>query len=210
MIGVVRAIVWLVMPASTSTEFVATQFDDQQRRHLLTLARYSIESGCQNGRLAEPNADAPAWLQQEAACFVTLTAIGNLRGCIGSLWPRRSLASDVTENAFAAAFRDPRFPPVQLAELASLCIEIAVLSAPAALPSVSDEQALLSLLRPDVDGVVLEQSGRRATFLPKVWSHFDEPTEFLAALRQKAGLPTAFDPAARYSVYQVTAFAELP
>ncbi|NQD35489.1 AmmeMemoRadiSam system protein A [Permianibacter sp. IMCC34836] len=201
------------MPAFASTEN-GRELSVSQQQQLLALARRSIESGCRNGRplplekIVPLDESAAEWLRQPAACFVTLTLAEQLRGCIGSLSPRRSLALDVSDNAFAAAFRDPRFPPVQAQELTRLCIEIALLSAPVPLAAVADEAALLAQLRPAIDGVVLEQDGRRATFLPKVWSHFDEGRAFLAALRQKAGLPTPFDPAARYSVYQVTAFSE--
>jgi len=198
-----RATGWSVMPASALTEL-----DSAQRLHLLRQARASIAHGCANDQPLAPEIDTAPWLMKPAATFVTLTIATDLRGCIGSLQSRRSLLADVTANAFAAAFRDPRFAPVRADELLQLCIEIAVLSAPTPLPNFADDRALQSALRPGIDGVVIEQQGRRATFLPKVWVHAGDGTEFLFALRQKAGLPTRFDPAACYSTYQVLAFSE--
>ena len=52
------------------------------------------------------------WLHQPGACFITLKLDGELRGCIGSLEPRRTLLEDVEANARAAAFFDPRFEPL--------------------------------------------------------------------------------------------------
>ena len=182
---------------------------DQQAR-LLALARASIGYGCEHGALQALPSSEESWLVRPQACFVTLMQQQQLRGCIGSLQPRRALQDDVNENAYAAAFRDPRFPPLQRQELATIRIELALLSAIVALVPVSSEAALLQQLRPERDGVVIEQDGRRATFLPKVWQQFaGDGAAFLRQLRQKAGLPAAFDPAAQYSVYQVQAFAEL-
>ena len=75
-------------------------------RDLLELARAAIE-----GRTARPAASAA--LTGPGATFVTLTRGGKLRGCIGSLEPWRPLVEDVRSNARAAAFRDPRFPPLE-------------------------------------------------------------------------------------------------
>ncbi len=203
------------MPASVGIELSPTQ-----RRILLERARASIEHGARMGRLMPVDTMLPGWLQAPAATFVRLTlrSVGDgaganpsteqLRGCIGSLQAYRSLAEDVNENAYAAAFRDPRFPPVAASELALLRIELAVLSTPQPLPPATSDEDLLERLVVGRDGVVLNQHGRRATFLPKVWSHFDKPSEFLAALRQKAGLSATFDPHAQYSTYQVESFAE--
>lgn len=157
---------------------------------LLDLARRSIASGVETGRpmFVDP-ARYPEPLRAPGATFVTLSSPdGVLRGCIGSLEPRRALAEDVAHNAFAAAFRDPRMLPVAHAELAALHIEISVLGPHEPLRVRSIEE-LLGLLRPGLDGVVLEDFGRRATFLPQVWSQLPDPRAFVGAIWQKAGLP---------------------
>lgn len=191
------------MPAS-----VWIEIDSARQNVLLQLARTSITHGLQHQQPAPLPAQIDDVLQQPCASFVTLYRETALRGCIGSLWPRRSLLVDVNENAFAAAFRDPRFAAVSAEELHLLQIELTVLSAIQPLSAVTDEAALLRQLRPGIDGVIIEQAGCRSTYLPKVWQHFADAEDFLQSLRQKAGLPSQFDAAARYSVYQVQSFAQ--
>jgi len=118
-------------------------------------------------------------LHQTGACFVTLESSGSLRGCIGSLNARRPLAEDVLHNARAAAFDDPRFPPLHGAELAGVEISISVLTPPEPFP-VKNEADLLQSLRPGVDGLLLEDGAYRATFLPSVWEQLPTPAAFLA------------------------------
>jgi AmmeMemoRadiSam system protein A len=152
--------------------------------------------------------DREAWLAQQGAVFVTLTIAGELRGCIGSLEAWRSLHDDVTSNARAAAFRDPRFPPVSREEMARVAVEVSVLSAPEPMAFASEAEALAEL-RPGVDGVILAAAGRRATFLPQVWEQLAEPPVFLAHLKRKAGLPGDYwGSDVELWRYTVTAFAE--
>ena len=95
-------------------------------RALLAIARSSI--GAQFGLGAIAEVSHPA-LAKHGATFVTLRKDGELRGCIGSLEPRRPLGDDVRENALAAAFRDPRFPPLTRMEFGRTPIEVSLLSA---------------------------------------------------------------------------------
>lgn len=132
-----------------------------------------------------------ARLQEPGACFVTLTRHGQLRGCIGSLQAWRPLAEDVRENALAAAFRDPRFPPLGKDELADTRIEVSLLTTPVTMSFV-DETDALAQMRPNVDGIIFECDERRATFLPQVWEQLPQPRQFLDHLKQKAGLPPGF------------------
>jgi uncharacterized protein len=96
---------------------------------LLGVAAQSIEHGLNQGSPLEPDPhDYPDALQAERATFVTLQIEGALRGCIGVLEAIRPLVVDVAHNAFAAAFEDPRFPPLTRAELPRLDIHISVLT----------------------------------------------------------------------------------
>jgi AmmeMemoRadiSam system protein A len=96
---------------------------------LLSIARSSIaETLGQVHETAEDTAEDTTWLQQKAACFVTLTQQGQLRGCIGTLEAHRPLLQDVKSNANAAAFHDTRFSPLTSAELNTTEIEISLLS----------------------------------------------------------------------------------
>lgn len=154
---------------------------------------------------------AEACFEEPRATFVTLhDRQGELRGCIGSLEPRRPLAGDVAHNARAAALGDPRFPSVCAEELGDLLFEVSVLGPLEPIPC-HDRETLLSHLRPGVDGLVLECGPRRATFLPQVWDTLPEPEAFLAALERKAGLPEAFwVEKTRCWRYRVEEFAESP
>lgn len=161
---------------------------DELGQTLLQLARRSISEAL--GEAAPATPDLPA-LHENAATFVTLTQAGELRGCIGSLEAHRPLIDDVRANARAAAFRDPRFPPLTRDELARTRVEVSLLT-PAEPLFVADEADALARLRPHVDGLILAAGGRRATFLPQVWEQLPEPAVFLARLKQKAGLPADY------------------
>ena len=132
-----------------------------------------------------------AELAQPGATFVTLTQNGQLRGCIGSLEAYRALADDVAENALAAAFRDPRFAPLESDELALTRVEVSLLAAARAI-DFADEDDAIAQLRPGVDGLILSYGSRRATFLPQVWETLPEAPRFVAQLKLKAGLPADF------------------
>ncbi len=180
----------------------------EQQRTLLHLARQSIEQALRGEPPRLPEQLDPRLLQP-GAVFVTLTQSGALRGCIGSLVAHRPLAEDVQQNALAAAFDDPRFPPLTAAELPHTHIEISLLT-PYQPLTYRDADELLRKLRPGVDGVLLEAGWYRATFLPQVWEHFPDAQEFLAHLCLKAGLPAnAWRwPQTKVYVYQVEKFEE--
>lgn len=161
----------------------------EQRRFLLELARRSIRCGLDHGApLAVDLTQLPPALTARRATFVTLEKLGRLRGCIGMLEATRPLAEDIAQNAYAAAFRDPRFPPLERGEFESLDIHLSLLTPPEPLNAASEAE-LLALLRPGTDGLILEDRGRRATFLPSVWEQLPDPSEFLAHLKRKAGWP---------------------
>lgn len=146
------------------------------------------------------------WLRALAATFVTLRAGGELRGCIGSVDARRALGDDVARNAHAAAYRDPRFPPLQPHERASVAVEVSVLTPRVPMAVTSEDEALASL-RPGEDGIFLQYREMSATFLPQVWESLADPLDFLAELRRKAGLPLRFwHPDIRLSRYSVEKF----
>jgi AmmeMemoRadiSam system protein A len=128
-----------------------------------------------------------SWLAEPGATFVTLKRHGVLRGCIGSLEARRPLVADVKWNAVAAAFGDPRFAPVTLAELEEIRIEVSLLSPMSPIEFSSEEDAA-ARLRPFEDGVVLQYGHARGTFLPQVWEDLPDPARFLRELKRKAGL----------------------
>jgi AmmeMemoRadiSam system protein A len=172
---------------------------------LLGIARAAIAR--ELGRPATV-AEHVAWLRQLGASFVTLTQEDRLRGCIGTLKAHRPLAEDVESNARSAAFRDPRFPPLALDELDRTRVEVSVLS-PLELVTASTEADALSQLTPGLHGVVFEYGYHQSTYLPQVWEDLPDPLEFLATLKQKAGLPPDFwDPEVKLRRYTVSKWCE--
>lgn len=197
------------MQASPSTERAAgaaATLSPEEQHVLLTLARAAIAAVLHG----EPPPALPQIprLLLEGACFVTLKERGELRGCIGTLTAHRPLAEDVRHNARNAAFRDPRFPPLSAAEFPGIGISISVLTPPRPF-AVTDEAQLLHELRSGEDGLILEDGGHRATFLPAVWEQLPAPATFLAHLKRKAGLPVNhWSPTLRFSRYRSIEFSE--
>jgi len=185
------------------------QLTPQQQQRLLQVARESIQYSLRHRQALTVDLNAcDQQLQQQGASFVTLNKKGALRGCIGTLQSYQSLVSDVAEHARAAAFSDPRFPPLGLDEFADIVISVSVLGKPSAI-SFSDEEDLISQLRPSQDGLIFEEGGNRGTFLPSVWESLPEPRQFLQQLKRKAGLATDYwSDSLKISRYTTQSFSE--
>ena len=170
-------------------EYAASaRISKSQRVVLLDAARRSIINGLNRGQPAQVSVGTfAAPLCASRATFVSLHEGTSLRGCVGSLVPRRPLIKDVVENAFRAAFADPRFAGLNAETFARCTLEISILSHARAIPA-ADETELLAELRPDRDGLIIEDTGARALFLPVVWKGVPDPVTFLSRLREKAGL----------------------
>lgn len=163
-------------------------YSEQERQVLLEAALQSIQHGINNGRplIVEASEYLPN-LREHRATFVTLYKDDELRGCIGTLEPYQALICDVAEQAYRAAFNDPRFPPVVAPELDAISIHIAVLGLPERL-HFSSEQELIAQLEPGVDGLIVQDGDRRGTFLPAVWQSLPKPENFWQQLKRKAHL----------------------
>lgn len=181
--------------------------DSEQGRILLDLARKTLEHRLTGAELP-PEPDDPVF-RCKVATFVTLKISGNLRGCIGNLAPVGTLWQGIHDNALNAAFHDQRFPALRAAELAHVHIDISILSTPEPL-EYKDADDLLDKLRPGVDGVILRDGWRGATFLPQVWQQLPQPDRFLDHLCRKAGLPERNwqEKKLTIEIYQVQCFAE--
>lgn len=154
---------------------------------LLGLARDAIAASFERRTLIPPTKH---WLQERRAVFVSLheAATGDLRGCVGTIDPHEPLGEAVVTAALGAAFRDTRFAPLRADELASMRVEISVLSRLTLLP-VPSESAARSALETMRPGVSLRVGSCRSVLLPKVWESVPDAAEFLRILRQKAGVP---------------------
>ncbi len=157
------------------------------RAFLLELARSEIAARLKSGsNLQRSDSLSPA-VYEDRGCFVTLHQNRELRGCIGTIEPTRSLIENVSENAANAAFEDPRFPAVTFDEFTSIDIEISVLSLPVAL-AFKDGEDLKRQLQPGIHGVILSRGWKRSTFLPQVWDQLPEKEIFLRHLCRKGGM----------------------
>ena len=174
-----------------------------ERRWLLALARSTIEARLGGRDL--PDADPPPGpLTEHRGAFVTLTADGALRGCIGHVVAAEPLWLSVRGNAVNAAFHDPRFSPVAPEELPDLQVEISALSPlwPVAAPGE------ISIGR---DGLLVALGAARGLLLPQVAERYGwSPVEFLDQTCRKAGLEPGCwrDPGARILAFSAEVFAE--
>lgn len=165
---------------------------DSHRKILKGLAKASIEHGLKYGRPLQLDITTMAnELTIQRATFVTLEKKGQLRGCIGMLEAHRALAEDIAENSYVAAFSDSRFPPLNESELDDLSIHLSILS-PAEIMPCQSEAELIQQIRPDIDGLILDDGLHQATFLPSVWESLSEPIDFINQLKMKAGLPVNY------------------
>ncbi len=159
---------------------------------LLIVARHAIKYGLAYNKAPtmelERYSDA---LQKPGASFVTLKESNVLRGCIGSLEAHQPLVQDVADHGFAAAFRDPRFAPLNHIEEPVVHISISVLS-PSEKMIFESESDLLSQIEIGKDGLILEYKNNKGTFLPSVWEQLPNKQDFLNHLKQKAGLSVDF------------------
>ncbi|MBT8227669.1 MAG: AmmeMemoRadiSam system protein A [Dactylosporangium sp.] len=159
----------------------------------------------------QPAEPAESALRTVGSSFVTLERAGALRGCVGALEPTRPLYLDVARNALRA-MADPRLPAVAADEWCALDVSVSVLSESQPIPASGIEE-LASALRPGVDGVILTDGRRRATFLPAVWQRMPSARQFVAALLLKGGWSRADGPelmAWRYVATEVHSPAPRP
>ena len=150
-------------------------------------------------------------LKRDAACFVTLTKNGALRGCIlDSFTPHEALYKNVLRNVVLAAMDDPRFPSVRPSEVDDVTIEISVLDRPHRI-ELSDAEDLISQLVPGKDGVILTTPYGKSTYLPQVWDELPDPVQFMSSLCQKQGAPADCwrnSSSIKIEIYRVFHFSE--
>lgn len=198
------------MPKQSQEASTSDLLSSEEGEQLLIYARQALESWINEGVF--PNLDLKdvhPHLRQLGSSFVTLTIDEKLRGCVGALEPTMPLAQDVQQHAIAAATQDFRFPPVQPFELSEIAIEVSCLTTPKFLEYDSPDD-LLQFLRPNIDGVVMMDGTRRATFLPQVWQKIPDHRSFLNLLCQKMGSPpdTWLKKKLNIFTYQVQEFHE--
>lgn len=167
----------------TRNEYIEKHYSD----YILNAAKASILSVF-TGEDFVPH-EIPPVLTQYGASFVTLKLNGQLRGCIGSVYPTKPLILDIIDNAKNAAFQDSRFEPLLPEELKNLELSVSILSSIERI-NFKDERDLLSKIYPH--GIIISERGRRAVYLPVVWEQLPDRQDFLNTLKEKAGLPANY------------------
>lgn len=175
------------MPASPSTPDLA-QLNAATRAALLSLARQAILSHWSPSLRLDSSAIDPPLAQAPLACFVTLHHGTELRGCIGCLESQGALVDSLIHFARAAAFDDPRFPPLSRHELPLCRLSLSLLGPLSPLPA-GQRSELEAALQPGEDGLWLTSPGHRATFLPAVWRELPDRHAFVSQLLRKGGWP---------------------
>jgi len=182
------------------------RLNQDEKDALLTLARKTLTHYFEHGEVpapAEVGITVTPRMQSVRAAFVTLERDGNLRGCIGDIYPTQPLYRSVMQNVLAAALRDRRFKAVTAEEFKLLHLEISALTPPREVASYGD-------IVIGKHGVILSKGGRRAVFLPQVapdqgW----DVAQTLTHLARKAGLPAdAWKSGARFLVFEANVFGE--
>lgn len=173
-----------------------------EKRALLRIARESIEAELDGKK--QPGAAGNGVLEENRGAFVSLKKRGKLRGCIGFIEARKSLVRTVEEMAVAAAFQDPRFPPLRKEELKDLKVEISVLTP---LRRVAD----VGEIEVGTHGLYIRRGGRAGLLLPQVATEWRwDRDAFLKETCRKAGLaPDAWrDPETEIYVFSADVFGE--
>lgn len=170
---------WFLYPG-TKNDFIEKNYKD----YILDTVRKSIKCAL-NGEEYRPDI-IPTVMNEYGASFVTLNIKGQLRGCIGSIYPTKPLIQDLVDNAVNAAFHDPRFIPLMPEEFDNIDISVSILSSIERI-KFKDERDLLSKIYPY--GIIIAEHQKRAVYLPVVWEQLPDREVFLNSLKEKAGLP---------------------
>lgn len=177
------------------------QLSEQDKQNLLRYARQHIAEKL--GRGGTPRLEVTPPMEDVMGAFVTLRKFGELRGCIGELFPRRKLHEVIAEQAVNAAFNDSRFPGLLPEELDEIDLEISALTPPQAIESPVEIEI-------GQHGIVLRKGIRSAVFLPQVpieqgWNL----KETLSHLARKAGLAfNDWESGCEFQVFEAIVFGE--
>lgn len=186
------------------------QLDFQSGKVLVKLARETVENALRKGRFELKKIENKT-LQRKACIFVTVVTYPEhlLRGCIGFTSPL-PLYKAVQCAAYAAAFEDPRFPPIKKEELGKVVFEVSILSEPEQMKCKPEEYA--KNIEIGKDGLIIEYDTAKGLLLPQVaveqkWS----PEEFLKQVCFKAGLTPdyLYDRSTKLWKFQAQIFAEI-
>ncbi len=155
------------------------------RDQYISLAQKSLEYYIKNGKKLQLTTEEKLKLPDEmlrnkAGCFVSLKKHGDLRGCIGTIYPTQdSIADEIINMAIQAGTRDPRFYAVEENELSDLVYDVDVLYPPE--PATKDQLDVKKY------GVIVSTKYKRGLLLPNL-EGVDTVDFQLSIACQKAGI----------------------
>jgi uncharacterized protein len=161
---------------------------EEEGEFLVKLARKTIETYIKEGKIMAVPDETPQNLRQDMGVFVTINSQNQLRGCIGYPEPVKPLVKATIDVAIGAATQDPRFPRVNINELADITVEVSVLTLPKLLEALKPSEYLEKISIGET-GLIVEMGVYRGLLLPQVpieWGWDVE--EFLGNTCMKAGL----------------------
>jgi AmmeMemoRadiSam system protein A len=175
-------LVYWAFSKEAHTQMSEDDFSEEEKELLHRLARQAIEHRLLGSPLPSREGE-PQRLSEKRGAFVTLKIKGQLRGCIGHTQPIKALSQTIIDMAQAAAFQDPRFPPLSRKELPDLSIEISALTPFRQISDVNE-------IKVGKHGLFIERGFNAGLLLPQVATEYgwDRQT-FLEHTCQKAGLP---------------------
>ena len=133
--------------------------DKKQLHPIVSLAKKTVESYINEGKISEPSELTPG-MREQAGVFVSIKKLGELRGCIGTYLPTKdNVAEEIVSNAVSSATKDPRFDPVSAAELPYLTYSVDILTKPELVKDINQ-------LDPKKYGIIVECGGRKGLLLP--------------------------------------------
>ncbi|MDD4923981.1 MAG: AmmeMemoRadiSam system protein B [Dehalococcoidales bacterium] len=155
--------------------------EDKDLSEPVELAKKTIETYVNEGRIIETPNPLPPLFQEKAGVFVSLHKFDQLRGCIGTFEPAHdNIAEEIISNAISSATRDPRFSPVTADELKQLEYNVDVLTTPEPVNDISELDAKKY-------GVIVEKDYRKGLLLPDL-EGVDTAEQQIDICRRKAGI----------------------
>lgn len=157
-------------------------FTKLEKEILFQNAHKAIQSAVKNEPVpvAESSSDL---LNSLTGAYVTIYKFGELRGCVGSVEPKKPLLQTIIDSAYDAAINDPRFNPIKIEELEDLSIEISIISNLKQMKDISEIEV-------GIHGLMIQQGEKIGLLLPQMASDYNWDREtFLNQTARKAGLP---------------------
>jgi uncharacterized protein len=153
---------------------------EADRHAALQLARIAVVEAVSHRNLPDAISHEGIFSERRGV-FVTLHVGHRLQGCIGVIEAHEPLGEAIVRCAVSAALEDPRFAPMETAQLSELSIEISLLSP---LEPIAPEAIEIGK-----HGLLVRMKDRRGLLLPQVAvEHRLNREQFLEQTCIKAGL----------------------